>query len=80
MPSASKLKTMPRKKETESRMPRRRRWPCGAASTWDPTKLTTPTPAGSVQGQVLIERSPPIAAMPKAKSGNCSIELANLSK
>lgn len=69
IPSASRLNTTPRKKENESNTPLRRRLPFGAPSTCDPTRLTTPTPAGSVQGHVLVESKPPTADISKAKSG-----------
>lgn len=74
MPSARRLKTMPAKKASDSSMPRHRLLPSGASSTCEPTKPTTPTPAGSVQGQVLVERTPPISAISKAIDGYCSTE------
>jgi hypothetical protein len=61
--------TKPKKNESEISTPRLRRLPSGAPSTCAPTKPTTPTPVGIVQGQVLVESMPPIAATSSAKSG-----------
>src|SRR5262249_62336064 len=69
VPSASKLRTTPKKKASETSAPRRRRFSSGAPSTCAPTYPTTPTPAGSVQGQVLVESKPPSAATRRAAEG-----------
>lgn len=73
-PSRSRLKTRPAKKVKERNIPRFLRLPSGASSTCEPTKPTTPTPAGNVQGQVLVERTPPISATSRAIDGYCSTE------
>ena len=80
IPTASKLTTSPKKKDSEISRPRRLRLPSGALSTCDPTKPTTPTPAGIVHGQVLVEKSPPSNAINKANAGYCSINVETLSK
>ena len=69
IPTASKLNTRPPKKENDISTPQRLREPSGAPSTCDPTKPTTPTPAGIVHGQVLVEKRPPINAMNNANTG-----------
>src|SRR5262249_10197751 len=79
VPSASRLRTIPTKKANESITPRRRLVASGAPSTCAPTYPTTPTPAGSVQGQVLVESKPPSVATSNATEGYCATEADTLS-
>jgi len=77
VPNARSARTSPRKNASP------RRVALGAPPSRDsrlvPTYPTIPTPAGTVQGQVLVDRSPPAMATRIATSGYCAIAPARRS-